>query len=231
MDDPKGRNFDLFVINVDGSGLERITDNDTFDGFPMFSPDGKKLVFASNRNAKTRGDTNVFIADWVDKAEIVAASHQAEEEYLKTQTKNAGVRTNPQPGRTEMKAKLFLRTSFLLTLMLATCAWVPAQQPTAPSAERLRAHITYLASDALSGRRTGTPGAAGAAQYIAGEFSRSGLRPGTQSARAPRSEAKHNPGIYSNSPMCLGWSLATAICSLIQSQKVPECLRKHRGPH
>ncbi|MDQ5844187.1 MAG: hypothetical protein M3539_02705 [Acidobacteriota bacterium] len=66
MDDPKGRNFDLYKINVDGSGLERITDNDTFDGFPMFSPDGKKLVFASNRNAAARGDTNVFIADWVE---------------------------------------------------------------------------------------------------------------------------------------------------------------------
>ncbi len=66
MDDPKGRNFDLYAINVDGSGLERITDNDTFDGFPMFSPDGKKLVFASNRNAKNRGETNVFIADWVE---------------------------------------------------------------------------------------------------------------------------------------------------------------------
>ncbi len=66
MDDPKGRNFDIYKINVDGSGLERITDNETFDGFPMFSPDGKKLVFASNRNAKNRGDTNVFIADWVE---------------------------------------------------------------------------------------------------------------------------------------------------------------------
>ena len=40
--------------------------NDTFDGFPMFSPDGKKLVFASNRNAKAEGETNVFIADWVN---------------------------------------------------------------------------------------------------------------------------------------------------------------------
>ena len=66
MDDPKGRNFDLYKINVDGSGLERITTNDTFDGFPMFSPDGKKLVFASNRNAAARGDTNIFIADWVE---------------------------------------------------------------------------------------------------------------------------------------------------------------------
>ena len=66
MDDPDKRNFDLYKINVDGTNLERITFNNTFDGFPMFSPDGKKLVFASNRNAKARGETNVFIADWVE---------------------------------------------------------------------------------------------------------------------------------------------------------------------
>jgi len=66
MDDPRGRNFDLYTINVDGTGQERITFNDTFDGFPMFSPDGKKLVFASNRNSAKQGDTNVFIADWIE---------------------------------------------------------------------------------------------------------------------------------------------------------------------
>jgi TolB protein len=64
--DQRKRNFDLAVINIDGTGLERITYNETFDGFPMFSPDGKKLVFASNRNAAKQGDTNVFIADWVE---------------------------------------------------------------------------------------------------------------------------------------------------------------------
>jgi len=54
-----------------------------------------------------------------------------------------------------------------------------AQQRSAtnvPSVERLRAHIEYLASDKLEGRRTGTPGANLAAEYIAREFSRYGLR-------------------------------------------------------
>jgi TolB protein len=64
--DPKGRDFDVYIINLDGAGLERITYNSTFDGFPMFSPDGKHLVFASNRNGKVEGETNVFIADWVE---------------------------------------------------------------------------------------------------------------------------------------------------------------------
>ncbi|HWD39403.1 MAG TPA: hypothetical protein VG944_11170 [Fimbriimonas sp.] len=64
--DPKGREFDLFMINVDGTGLERVTKSPEFDGFPMFTRDGKKLVFASDRYGSTHGQTNLFIADWKD---------------------------------------------------------------------------------------------------------------------------------------------------------------------
>lgn len=60
------RTFNLYIINVDGSGLDQVTDYADFDAFPMFSPDGTKLVWASNRNGASEGDTNIFIADWVD---------------------------------------------------------------------------------------------------------------------------------------------------------------------
>ncbi|HEX6057525.1 MAG TPA: hypothetical protein VFZ11_00815 [Gemmatimonadaceae bacterium] len=66
---PRGReaqNFDLFLVNLDGTGLEPVTTAGEFDGFPMFSPDGTRLVFASNRLAKSPGETNIFIADWVE---------------------------------------------------------------------------------------------------------------------------------------------------------------------
>ena len=67
---------------------------------------------------------------------------------------------------------------FLLALALTASA--SAQQRAsvdAPDVERLRAHVAYLASDKLEGRRVGSAGADAAARYIAEEFARVGLRP------------------------------------------------------
>lgn len=64
LHDPAARDFDLYRLHVATRALERITRYPGFDGFPMFSHDGKKLVFASNRNGRIPGETNIFIADW-----------------------------------------------------------------------------------------------------------------------------------------------------------------------
>ncbi len=66
---PRSGNFDLFLVDSDarlaGPGqLEQVTRSPVFDGFPMFSPDGKKLVWASNRQNAKPNETNLFLADW-----------------------------------------------------------------------------------------------------------------------------------------------------------------------
>ncbi len=61
-------NFDLFLIDVDAPPDRppvRLTDFQGFDGFPVFSPDGRKLVFSSNRDGATPYQTSIFIADFV----------------------------------------------------------------------------------------------------------------------------------------------------------------------
>lgn len=68
-ENPRSRNFDLYLVHADGSGggLEQITTSGEFDAFPMFSPDGRKLVWASNRHGSRPGETNIFIADWIER--------------------------------------------------------------------------------------------------------------------------------------------------------------------
>jgi Zn-dependent M28 family amino/carboxypeptidase len=78
-----------------------------------------------------------------------------------------------------MKEVIMHRKFFNLLLIISLALGVAlAQQPAQnlPSVERLRAHTEYLASDKLEGRRTGSPGANLAAEYIAREFARYGLR-------------------------------------------------------
>ena len=62
----RGFPFNMYTINTDGSELEKISRDKGFDAFPMFSPDGKKIAFSSNRNNGGTHDTNIFIADWVE---------------------------------------------------------------------------------------------------------------------------------------------------------------------
>ncbi len=61
--DPKKNGFDLYRIPIEGTGLLEITHSNQ-DSFPMFSPDRKKIVFSSTRNAKGPNEIHIFIADW-----------------------------------------------------------------------------------------------------------------------------------------------------------------------
>jgi Tol biopolymer transport system component len=60
------REFDLWLVGEDGSGGERVTAAPGFDGFPVYSPDGTLLVWASNRADPTSGETNLFVARWIE---------------------------------------------------------------------------------------------------------------------------------------------------------------------
>jgi aminopeptidase YwaD len=104
-----------------------------------------------------------------------------------------------------------IRKLFNLVLVVALCvtATTLAQTPTSTttSPDRLRQVIEYLASDALEGRRTGTPGANDAAHYIAGEFNRFGLRPGLQIARPARTRGENQARYLQPFPYVAGVEL------------------------
>jgi Tol biopolymer transport system component len=53
-------------MNADGSKIEKVSRDKGFDAFPMFSPNGRMILFSSNRNNGGTRDTNLFVAEWVD---------------------------------------------------------------------------------------------------------------------------------------------------------------------
>jgi hypothetical protein len=45
-------NFEIYVINSDGSGKQRLTNDEHSDGLPVWSADGKYIAFRSDRDGK-----------------------------------------------------------------------------------------------------------------------------------------------------------------------------------
>jgi Tol biopolymer transport system component len=43
-------NWEVYTVNMDGSGLKRLTNNAARDGLPTWSPDGKSIAFVSDRD-------------------------------------------------------------------------------------------------------------------------------------------------------------------------------------
>ncbi|NIP83297.1 MAG: M28 family peptidase, partial [Gemmatimonadetes bacterium] len=159
MHDPTGRDFDLYLIGVDGSGLERVTVHPDFDGFPMWSPaDPGTFVFASNRGGDVEGETNVYLADWVDDAPPVTLSAPV-----------------LGPGDPAPQAHAEAGVSVEAPIDTVSC---PAFDPDALSADLADHSGRYLAADALEGRLAGSAGAACAAEYLRYAFRRLGLAPG-----------------------------------------------------
>ena len=56
----RGPDFDIYVMNADGSQVVRLTNDNTFDGEPTFSTDGRQIAFVSKRDKPVDG-TELYV--------------------------------------------------------------------------------------------------------------------------------------------------------------------------
>jgi Tol biopolymer transport system component len=64
-------NFELFIVDAAGEHEPvRVTYTDGFDGLPVFSPDGKRLSWTSNRTSDRK--SQIFLGEWNHPAALKA---------------------------------------------------------------------------------------------------------------------------------------------------------------
>ncbi len=130
-------NFEIYIVDAAGTKEPvRVTYTDGFDGLPVFSPNGKKLAFTSNRTSENV--SQLFYADWDHDAALKAL-------------KDAPLKSTASDDGAQQKYSAEIKQ------------------------EELKSKVSYLASDELEGRMTGSEGCQKAADFIAKTFEDWGL--------------------------------------------------------
>ncbi|MEI6713762.1 MAG: M28 family peptidase [Verrucomicrobiota bacterium] len=154
-------NFELFIVDTAGEKEPvRVTTTDGFDGLPVFSPDGKRLCWTTNRGSEKK--SQLFLGDWDHAAALKAVQASparkttgAVSEQAKTETAPLGGGTTPVAGQ-DVKLP---ESEFAAEVRVAD----------------LKKQVEWLAAPEREGRRTGSPGAAASADWVADYLKRSGV--------------------------------------------------------
>ncbi len=146
-------NFEIYLTDALGQHEPvRVTYTDGFDGLPVFSPDGTRLAWTTNRTADKK--SQIFIAAW---------NHEAALAELAASPRRV---TELESGAAEAELKGARKTE----------AVAGSLSPEIRAAD-LTEMVSYLAADSLEGRMSGTSGTTKAARYIARRFTEAGLQP------------------------------------------------------
>jgi Tol biopolymer transport system component len=175
--DESGTIADVFTMNLDGTDVRQVTQFESMSWAPYYHPSGNYIIFTSNklgfsnfelhmvdvngRNAPVR----VTFTDGFDGLPVFSPD---------------GKKLCWTSGRTsDGKSQLFIadwnHDAALAAIQSSNTA--PAKFTAEIREPDLRGQVEFLAADALEGRMTGTRGAQLAAEFIADELKRAGLKP------------------------------------------------------
>ena len=141
-------NFELYLVDANGRHEPvQVTSTDGFDGLPVFSPDGNRLSWTSNRN--NQNVSQLYIAMWNHDAAMNAISLAPRS------------RITIDPDLSDKELEQDSSTSDF-EVHIKT---------------RIQQHVEFLADNSLEGRMTGSEGSKLAADYIVKYFSQFNLQP------------------------------------------------------
>ncbi|HZO84268.1 MAG TPA: peptidase M28, partial [Verrucomicrobiae bacterium] len=188
--DESGAIADVYTMEANGSDVRQVTRFESMSWAPYYHPSGKYLIFTSNKLGFSNFELHIVDAE--GRSTPVRVTFTDGFDGLPVFSPD-GKKLCWTSGRTaDGKSQLFIgdwnNGAALAALQGATTtprdtarpSSVPARPASfAPEIREadLRGQVEFLAADALEGRMTGTPGAQMAAEFIAEELKRIGLKP------------------------------------------------------
>lgn len=87
-------NFEIYVMDADGTNQRRLTDNSLIDTDPSWSPDGERIIFVSSRD----GNEEIYVMDW-DGKNVMRLTENSYRDYGPSWCSQEAT-GEPEPGKT-----------------------------------------------------------------------------------------------------------------------------------
>ena len=171
---------EIHTMKPDGSDIRKITNFKSMSWAPYFHPSGDYIIFASNKLGFTNFE--LYLVDAPGQREPVRVTERAGFDGLPVFSPDGTRLCWTSNATPEKQSQLFLANwdhRGALAALGQAPERIASQAALSPgvSIDNLKEHVTYLASDELEGRRTGSKGIRKAADYIRQHLTKSGLQP------------------------------------------------------
>ncbi len=171
---------EIHTMKPDGSDVRKITSFDSMSWAPYFHPSSDYIIFASNKLGFTNFE--LYLVDALGQHEPIRVTERAGFDGLPVFSPDGTQLCWTSNATPEKQSQLFL-AKWNHQGSLAALGQAPERESgqatlsSDVSIDDLKEHVTFLASDDLEGRRTGSEGIRKAADYIRQHLAKSGLQP------------------------------------------------------
>jgi len=158
--------MEIYTCNIDGSDLQQVTHLGKANWAPFFHPSGKKIIFSSNHHSTRGYDFQLYMID-LNGRNLKQITYQSEFNAFPMFSPD-GKKLVFSSNRQQDKAR---ETNVFIA------DWVDSDESEYAQPTELKKHISFLASDNLKGRMTGSKEEKMASDYIIKQLKSLKLQP------------------------------------------------------
>jgi Tol biopolymer transport system component len=158
--------MEIYTCNIDGSNLQQVTHLGKANWAPFFHPSGKKIIFSSNHHSTRGYDFQLYMID-LNGENLKQITFQSEF--------NAFPMFSPDGKKLVFSSNRLQDKARETNVFIAD--WVDTDDTEYTQPTELKKHISFLASDNLKGRLTGSKEEKIASDYIIKQLKALKLQP------------------------------------------------------